>query len=323
MTIIGFDVSKNELVGARIDRRAMLKESYAIQNTPLAIIEFLATVTAHASLTIACEATADYHRELMKQCLERSIPFKLINPILTKQFTRATIRKQKTDATDAWIVAKLGLQGEGTPATKDMLDPQISLMRLGVKLQRMASLMGAITARFSRVFPEEQNINDILTVQVDGLRQAVENVRNILNERSDPRLVELLCSLPGIGPALAPMFISEIRTMNRFKTAKSLAAYAGLDPRVKQSGAGLKHNTKITKRGSPYLRRAAYIAAQIARRHDPELKVYFRQKINEGKRYKEAMVATSRKLLYRIYAVWKRGTPYEIRNPRNPQELLT
>lgn len=321
MTIIGFDTSKTELVGARIDKRALLKASFSLVNEPAAIAAWLdSTASQYAPLTVACEATADYHRELMKQCLDRAIAFKLINPILTKQFTRATIRKQKTDATDAWIIAKLALQGEGALATVDMLDPRISITRLAVKLQRMASLGMAVNARFRRIFPEEQEVATLLDRQACYLQESVDRIRTIITRRSDPGLLNLLYSLPGIGPALAPIFITEIRNIHRFTTAKSLAAYAGLDPKVKQSGLHLKHNTKLTKRGSPHLRRAAYIAAQIARQHDPELKTYFERKRAEGKYYKEAMAAVSRKLLYRIYAVWKRGTPYQM---RNPQKLLT
>ena len=72
-----------------------------------------------------------------------------------------------------------------------------------------------------------------------------------------------------------------------------------VDPKVRQSGATLKRNTKLTKRGSPYLRRAAYLAASIAQRCDPVLKAYYLKKRSEGKRYKEATVANARHILYR------------------------
>ena len=107
--------------------------------------------------------------------------------------------------------------------------------------------------------------------------------------------------------------INEINDIDRFPSPKSLVAYAGLDPKVKQSGTSLKHNTHITKRGSIYLRRDIFIAASIASRWEPEIKDYFEKKLGEGKRYREALVAVSRKLLNRVYAVWKRGTPYEKR----------
>jgi transposase len=142
------------------------------------------------------------------------------------------------------------------------------------------------------------------------MQETVEKLREDVRLRMDKKVCALLCSVIGIGPTLASIIITEIGDIAKFASGKSLVAYAGLDPKVKQSGISLKRNTKITKRGSPYLRHAVYIAAIIAKRHDPELKMYFEKKINEGKRYKEAVVATARKILYRVYAVWKRGTPY-------------
>ena len=145
-------------------------------------------------------------------------------------------------------------------------------------------------------------------------------MRKKVDERTDKNIRQLLVSIPGIGPTIANTLITEIGDIQRFHSGKSLVAYAGLDPKVKQSGVSLKHNTKITKRGSPYLRKSVYISAYIAKRYDPELKEFFDKKIKEGKRYKEATVATARKILYRVYAVWRRGTPYI---KRYPQKMLT
>ncbi len=100
--------------------------------------------------------------------------------------------------------------------------------------------------------------------------------------------------------------------VERFQNVKAFIAYVGLDSKVRQSGASLNRNSKITKRGSPYLRRAAYITASIAQRHDVTLGEYHLKKRVEGKRYKEATVANARHLLARAYAVLKRGTPYVV-----------
>ena len=109
---------------------------------------------------------------------------------------------------------------------------------------------------------------------------------------------------------MASIIILEIGDIHRFKNVKALIAYAGLDPKVNLSGRGLNRNTKLTKRGTPYLRRAAYIAAYISARSDKELSEYWQKKRDEGKRYKEATVATARKILCRVYAVWRRETPH-------------
>lgn len=311
MTIIGFDVSKNELVGARITKRGLLQETIVLENTTSAITQFLdAAQTTCRRLLVASEATAEYHRMLAEQCVARGIPFRLINPILTKQFTRATIRKQKTDASDALIIAKLALQGEGTCMTKERLDPFRSLHRATAKVARLERMLTAIQGHIAATFPEECEFTAEMTVPLEALRAAVVKLRAVLQQRGNQETHTLLQSIPGVGPTIAAMLLAEMGHVNQFPSARELVAYAGLDPRVRQSGASLKRNTKLTKRGSPYLRKAAYAAASVAQRHDPELKTYFEKKTKEGKRYKEATVANARKLLARVYAVWKRGTPY-------------
>jgi transposase len=311
MNIIAFDVSKHELVGVRINKSAAIKEKIVLPNNPGDIDRFLSEAkNFYPHLIISSEATADYHRYLAKRCLELDIPFRLINPILTKQFTRATIRKRKTDLTDAHIIAKLTLQGEGSLLTSLDFNPAKSLARTASKLNRIFKTLSAISSRMERVFPQENEVIAEVKNHLVPFQDTIEKLRREVGRRVDVRINQLLCSIVGIGPTLAPIMITEIGDIARFSSGKSLVAYAGLDPKVKQSGVSLKRNTKITKRGSPYLRHAAYIAAAIAKRHDPELKIYFDKKIKEGKRYKEATVAVARKILYRVYAVWKRGTPY-------------
>lgn len=317
MAIIAFDVSKDELVGALVNKRAQVKEEIILPNNRKCIVEYLqAARDKYPNLTIASEATAEYHRALAEEAVKLAITFKLINPILTKQFTRATIRKKKTDATDALIIAKLVLQGEGTVITAASLDPLKSVNRTAHKIVRLYGMLNAMHQRIQRVFPDDFETARAMEDPLTALGKAVIDIRKKISGEIDRKLVVLLTSIIGVGPTIALTLITEIGDVSRFPSGKSLVAYAGLDPKVKQSGASLRINTTLTKRGSPYLRRSLYIAAYIARRHDPELKAYFEKKVKEGKRYKEAVSATARKLLYRVYAVWKRGTPYVKRYPQ-------
>ena len=114
MNIVGIDVSKDTLVGVRINRSGLQKEKYSLKNTYEAIISFLAILQSkHKRLVIACESTGDFHRQLAFACFEKEIPFRLINPITTQQFIKVTVRGHKTDLSDAYVIAKLALQGEG------------------------------------------------------------------------------------------------------------------------------------------------------------------------------------------------------------------
>jgi transposase len=124
-----------------------------------------------------------------------------------------------------------------------------------------------------------------------------------------------LTTIPGVGPVLAATILAEVGDVDRFPGPQALTAYAGIDPSVFESGQFQGTRSRISKRGSPYLRRALYLAAHSARQRDPELGAYLAKKLAEGKPYKAAVVATARKLLGRIYVLLTEGRPYEVRDP--------
>lgn len=311
MTIIGFDVSKNELVAVAVNRRGSMLASAVIPNERGSIEKFLnKQQEKYPHLTMGSEATGEYQNVLAKACVEKEIPFFLLNPIVTKQFTRATVRKKKTDLSDAHVIAKCILQGEGEQLRPASFGTAKPILRSVARLAEMAVAVSHMQKRFIEHYEAESIVADELASLHESLQKSMTRLRNLGAQRVDNTVANLLASIPGIGPTISATLTAEIGDVARFDCSQSLIAYAGLDPKVRQSGISMKRNTKITKRGSPYLRRAAYLAAAIAQRHDTELKKYFLKKRSEGKRYKEATVANARHILNRVYAVWKRGTPY-------------
>ncbi|TAL08303.1 MAG: IS110 family transposase [Nitrospirae bacterium] len=312
MVIIGIDVAKDSLVGVRIDRSSCVKETYLVTNTKASIETFLTKVAKKwKKLVIGSEATAEYHRELALQCIARDIPFRLLNPITTKQFTRATVRKRKTDLTDAQVIAKLLLQGEGSMVTKESFTLTKPAIRTAAKLSQMRQMLLLMKQRLHSIGMDDELIKQLDTCMT-VLKETEQSYEHYAAVSQSSKLSKLLQTIPGIGPTTATRLLAEIGDINKFSTGKRLVAFCGLDPKVKQSGTGLHRNTHLTKRGSPYFRKAIFFAASIAQMHDAELKEYYEKKRQEGKQYKEATVAVARKLLYRVYAVWKRQTPYTV-----------
>ena len=119
-----------------------------------------------------------------------------------------------------------------------------------------------------------------------------------------------LTTISGIGKVLAAALLGEIGDVRRFKNAKALVAYAGLDPSVMQSGEFTARKAHISKRGSTHLRRAVWLAASAATRNDPALKELHERKMAEGKPYHVALGAVANKLLHIIYAVLRDNKPY-------------
>lgn len=121
-----------------------------------------------------------------------------------------------------------------------------------------------------------------------------------------------ITTIPGIGVITAAVILGEIGDISRFSNATKLAAYAGIDASVSQSGEYQSSNNKMSKRGSPYLRKALFNAAMIAAFHDPVFSAFYQKKRNEGKHHLTAIGAVARKLCNTIFAVLKYNKPYEV-----------
>jgi transposase len=81
MKVVGFDVGKDSLFAARIDRSGQVKDHYEVENNTEAITRLLTQLRAKYKNLVASGATGDYHRPLALSCLALGIPFKLLNPV--------------------------------------------------------------------------------------------------------------------------------------------------------------------------------------------------------------------------------------------------
>lgn len=120
-----------------------------------------------------------------------------------------------------------------------------------------------------------------------------------------------LISISGIGPVLGAVILSEIRDISCFSSADKLASYAGLNPKVKQSGEMKFGAVHMSKRGSPYLRRAIWMASTIAVQHDPMFKAYYEKKRSEGMRHMTTIGHVTKKMTNVIFAVMRDNIVYQ------------
>lgn len=154
-------------------------------------------------------------------------------------------------------------------------------------------------------FMKEPCILDIhmLIQQFQMINEQIERI-----ERKIEKLVEAydpyMLSVPGIGPFTAGVILGELRDISRFSSGKQVTAFAGLDPSVKESGK-MRKTGKISKRGSPHLRKALYNAVLPAIQFNPVCKEFYDRLDKKGKHHKVARIAVARKLLLIAFSVEK------------------
>ena len=313
---IGVDVASKKLDLYVTDPRGG-GEHYVILNNQRAVSQFIKdNKLKPGGCVVGAESTGRYHLICQKEFVGKGFEFRLLNPILTGNKIAHSIRKKKTDKSDARFIASLVASGEGVVIKPSDLD----LDRRSVLRTRSAlvSYRTAIKVMFkdlgragkSQQIKQTMRVLQGVTGKLDGSIKSLEDMS--LNKEEITPTEKLIRSIPGFAERLSAVVAEEIKDFSRFPSATQLKAYVGIDPKVTQSGNSLKTG-RITKRGNPHLRSAFYLAAQVSRQHDPELKDFYQKKIQEGKPVRVAIVAVARKLVERVYAVVKNNRPYEVR----------
>lgn len=167
-----------------------------------------------------------------------------------------------------------------------------------------------------------QGTVEILNSLINGVNTIDNEINSIIN--SDILLkkhTELLKSIPGISDFSAAVILEEVGDFSMFSKPKQLVAFCGLDPAEKQSGNFKSTSNKLSKRGSPYIRKILHMAARVnispTRRGiylNPVMYDYYRRK-REQKPYKCVMCAVMHKLVNIIFAVIRDQKPFELRTP--------
>lgn len=152
----------------------------------------------------------------------------------------------------------------------------------------------------------------LLLEQIQLIEKHLKEIEEVMIEISN-RQKHYLTTITGISDVTACVILGEIGSIDRFERPEQLVAYAGLDASVHQSGDFNSSNTRISKRGSPYLRRAIWQAAFVASNHDPALSLYYQKLRKRGKAHGTAIGAVARKLTHIIFAILRDNKPYEPR----------
>lgn len=314
---LGCDVSKLKLDVSLVNAQGIELLSDTVKNEPDAIAEYLLTLAGNypgETLHCVAEATGVYHLPLAETSYVVGIPCRIYNPIITKGAIKGTIRGKKTDRTDALLIARMGLRGEGRFYTPEPFMATKHYARSCQKLSILSSSFRHHKSHITELLDGELTPDaiDVLKDIQQAIKDARKQLYKDLAESAKGPIFTRLQTIPGIGPYVASSIIGEIQTMERFNTAHALIAYTGLDPRIKQSGHTLNSTGRLTKRGSSYLRRSMFIAANIARQYDPNFKALYDKKRAEGKQYTVANCVVARKLLTVVRAVWLRGEDYDV-----------
>jgi len=158
-------------------------------------------------------------------------------------------------------------------------------------------------------------VNDVKThiAQIEKRITQIEKAAVAVVDHDDDlrEQFQILTAMTGVGRRSAIQLLTELAVLDPTMTVKQLVAYAGLDPRVYESGSSVQKPARISKMGNARLRAILYMIALSAMRHDRGARLFYAQMVARGKKPMQALVAVMRKLLHGIWIVLQRRVPFD------------
>jgi transposase len=289
---IGIDVSKAEL-----EISLSGKSQKPVPNSRKGIGLLLTqTQKMKGSVMLCCEATGGYEKLLIAMALARDIPVALLNPKRVRDFARSKGILAKTDKIDAAVIASFAQQNNPAPL-KQSPDWLPELQGL---VARRETLMTMRKSESNRMDPEpdpavKKSIRRILSglkreiLLIERQIQELVQIHDALQEAS-----ERLQKVSSIGPITAHTLMATVPELGSLSD-KQVTALVGLAPFNQDSGC--LRGKRTIKGGRAQARKALYMAAVVATRHNPILKDFYCNLKQRGKPSKVALTAVMRKLL--------------------------
>jgi transposase len=188
-------------------------------------------------------------------------------------------------------------------ASRTRIDKSIQSINVSVReLQKVDKLSGSQLAKLNKA-------------ALEGLKKsktAIEKrMRDLINDDAElKQIFALATSVKGVGPVLATELLIYTHKFTRMTNVKQLACYCGVAPFTHLSGTSIRGKTRTSKFANMALKRTLHLAAMSSTQYVPDLRQYYQRRVGEGKSKMCVINAIRNKLLHRILAVVKRGTPY-------------
>jgi transposase len=261
------------------------------------------------------EATGHYSEGVAEALYTAGYPVSVVNPARVRGYADAQLRRNKTDALDARLLAdfcRTQAPEAWTPPPPEVRQLQALVRHLSNLEQAKQGVDNRLRDRASLpplVVDQLQSQQTLLVAQIDQVKRALQD--HIDQHPDLKRQRDLMDSIPGIGPLTAAKLLAECRPLTAFTDVRQLVAFAGLNPSHHQSGTSIKRKTLLSKRGNPAIRAALYLPAVSAKNHNPILRAFAQRLLARGLPEMAVIAAVMRKLLYLVFGVLKSGQPFD------------
>ena len=269
-------------------------------------------------LVLCMEATGVYHENCALYFSERKYKTSIILPNKAKHYLISLGLKSKNDKIDARGLSKMGAEqclelwqpmGKFFYELRQYTRQYQNLQEQKTVFNNQLHALEHAMFISKKMVAQQKNTIKLFDKQLKELDKLIKN--HINSDEEIKQKVANICKIKGIGLLTAATILAETNGFELFKNYKQLVSYAGFDVVERESGTSTG-KTRISKKGNGHIRRALFMPAFVAVKHNekPAIDLYNRTIEKHGIKMK-SYVAVQKKLLVLIYHIWKKNQEYD------------
>jgi transposase len=312
--IVGIDIAKDKFDVCLLNETGKAQQ-VTFANSKQGINQLHQWLKKHGAKEgqVCLEATGVYGDLVAETLHNWQYQVSMVNPARIKAYADSQMRRNKTDALDAALIAdycRTQQPEPWTPAPPELKELRALIRHLDDLKQEKLRTRNRLDVQNSSQ-AVAQHLQAQLTLLEEQIQHTLHLIRDHINCYPDlKRQRDLLDSIPGIGDLTASYLIAELGDIHRFQNVGEVVAFVGLNPRQHQSGK--KQTTHgISRMGRAALRAALYMPAIVAKSCNPRLHAWANQLSQRGLTGKQVIVALMRKLIHLAYGILKSGRAFD------------
>ena len=312
---IGIDVSKSSLSLAtlRVDHSAVVKSCANDEDGIDSMLAFFKEYKTDIAVPCVIESTGDYHVQCALMVADAGFTVNVINPLITKQYQRASVRNNKDDTVDAVRLARIGLMEPNLKrfkATKQSLALKKVVASVG-KLDHYKQELKAHTKQLKEagtLLGVKVNLSH-LEKAIASIEKQIDQFETYIHDHAPKEAIEISNGVRGVSQTSVAKILS-LLDGHEFTDKHKLVAFTGLDVAARRSGSW-KGRERISKRGNPHFRKILFQMAWGLKQHNETYREYYQKMRERGKHYFTCLIAVARKFLRFLFAyVWKKSVSF-------------
>jgi transposase len=314
LPLLGIDVAKKSFNVALL--RGEKKKHKQFANSTKGFAELSAWLAKQGvSQVWAClEATGSYSDVLANYLYQAGHQVSLVNPARIKAYGQSQLQRTKNDRADADLIVRFLHDTRPplwTPPPPEQRQLQALVRHLDDLIETRQQLHNRLTDG-PQVEAVLGSLRQVIAQLEAQIKQIEEQIRQHLDNHPDLKQAhDLLVSIKGLGSRTATVLLGEIERLRQYRHSEEAVAYAGLNPKERQSGTSIKGKTCLSKIGNARVRKALYLPAINAIKYNSIIKRLAERMEKRGLCKMAIIGAAMRKLLQLAFGVLKTGKPFD------------